>query len=508
MTGVAWSVVVPTLGRAGLGDLLASVRAQRHQPAEVVLVDDRRSPDAPLEVSDRPAVTVLHGGGRGPAAARNRGWRRTGTEWVVVLDDDVLLPPDWSDLLLADLAAAPERTGAVTGRIVVPLPSGRRPTDWERNTSGLERAWWATADMALRRSALAGVGGFDERFPRAYREDADLAARLVAAGWQLRQGQRRIIHPVRPAGFWISVHAQRGNADDALMRSVHGPAWRAVTRCPPGRLRWHLATTAAGTAGLLALAGRRPGTAGAMLAGWAALSADFARRRIAPGPRDRAELARMAVTSALIPPAACWWRLVGTRRHRGAGPWPGTIRAVLFDRDGTLVHDVPYNADPDRVVPVDGAAEALARLRAAGVRIGLVSNQSGVARGLLTTTQVDAVNDRSEELLGRFDSRQVCPHAEADGCSCRKPRPGTLLAAARQLRVEPHECVVVGDIGSDVQAARAAGMWSVLVPTAATLPVEVADADLVSGDLMQAVDLVLSGDVARTARARGAEVVR
>ena len=74
--------------------------------------------------------------------------------------------------------------------------------------------------------------------------------------------------------------------------------------------------------------------------------------------------------------------------------------AVLFDRDGTLVVDVPYNGDPDLVQPVAGAREALDRLRAAGVPTALVSNQSGIARGLLTRAQVDAVNARLEELVG------------------------------------------------------------------------------------------------------------
>ncbi len=75
-------------------------------------------------------------------------------------------------------------------------------------------------------------------------------------------------------------------------------------------------------------------------------------------------------------------RATGDTAH--AGPWPPPVRAVLFDRDGTLVHDVPYNGDPDLVRPVDGAADALEPLRARGVRIGVVTNQSGVGRGLVS----------------------------------------------------------------------------------------------------------------------------
>ena len=166
--------------------------------------------------------------------------------------------------------------------------------------------------------------------------------------------------------------------------------------------------------------------------------------------------------------------------------WRDPPAAVLFDRDGTLVHDVPYNADPAAVRPVAGAREALARLRSAGVRVGVVTNQSGVARGLLTT-----VNARVEELLGPFDVWQVCPHDPAAICPCRKPRPGMVLAALAALGAPPHRSVVIGDIGADVEAALAAGVRPVLVPTEQTLREEVAAAPEVQPDLAAAVDVLL-----------------
>jgi HAD superfamily hydrolase (TIGR01662 family) len=165
--------------------------------------------------------------------------------------------------------------------------------------------------------------------------------------------------------------------------------------------------------------------------------------------------------------------------------------AVLLDRDGTLVHDVPYNGDPALVRPVPGARESLDRLRAAGLRLAVVSNQSGVARGLITPEQVEAVNARVEELLGPFDAWVWCPHAAADRCACRKPRPGMVLEAARRLGVAPRDCVLIGDIGADVRAALAAGAASVLVPTPVTLPAEVEAAPLVAPDLPSAVSVVL-----------------
>ena len=171
------------------------------------------------------------------------------------------------------------------------------------------------------------------------------------------------------------------------------------------------------------------------------------------------------------------------------------VRAVLFDRDGTLIQDVPYNGDPERVAVVDGAAAAVSAVRAAQLRIGLVTNQSGIGRGLVTREQVDAVNRRVEALLGRFDVVEVCPHVDADGCGCRKPAPGMVAAAAIALGVGTGECVLIGDIGADVEAARAAGARAVLVPTAATLAGEIADAEHVAPDLAGAIDLVQRGCV-------------
>jgi histidinol-phosphate phosphatase family protein len=174
-------------------------------------------------------------------------------------------------------------------------------------------------------------------------------------------------------------------------------------------------------------------------------------------------------------------------------PWRGLPDLVLFDRDGTLVHDVPYNGDPERVRPVEGAREALDRLRDRGVRIGVVSNQSGVSRGLLTLEQVAAVNARLAELVGPFETVQVCPHGPDDGCSCRKPAPGMVKSACAELDVDPARCVVVGDIGADVEAAEAAGAVGILVPTPATRPAEVRAAGRPAPTLAAAVDAILAG---------------
>jgi len=498
-----YAIVIPSIGRPSLDRLLAGLaRCPGLAPEVVVVVDDRRFDNSggpqPLSIPPMPwPVRIVRTGGRGPAAARNAGWRSTSSAWMAFLDDDVEVPTGWGRQLDTDIAAAAADVGGIQARLVVPLPTSRRPTDWERNTAALESAAWITADMVYRRAALRAVHGFDERFPRAYREDSDIALRVQRAGWRLTRGSRTVRHPVRPADDWVSVRVQAGGRDDALMRALHGPGWRSAAGAAPGRFRAHLATVVLAVAAGVLTATRRRTAAISLGAGWLGMTGEFLYRRLAPGPRPgdavwRTEVRRMAMTSVVIPFAAL--------RHRTAGlleyglseqQWPPTVRAVLFDRDGTLVHDEPYNGDPAMVRVVAGARAALDELRAAGIAVGVISNQSGIGRGVLTAEQVAAVNERIARELGPFDVWQQCPHAPDDQCTCRKPLPGMVLAAAAALGLPPYRCAVIGDIGADVEAATAAGAVGVLVPTPTTLAAEVDRAEIVAPDLAAAITIAV-----------------
>ncbi|MDQ1655602.1 MAG: hypothetical protein QOD41_685 [Cryptosporangiaceae bacterium] len=321
MDPVSVSVVVPTIGRESLQRTVDSLAAAHGPlPERILLVDDRLAGPLPVRIPARLAgrVTVLAGPGRGPAAARNTGWTAAASEWIAFLDDDVTVGPHWHDELAADLAQAGQAVAGVQGRLHVPMPADRAPTDWERSVAGLETAQWATADMAYRRSALAETGGFDERFTIAYREDADLALRIMDRGHILKLGARHTTHPVRPAPWWISLRTQAGNSFDPLMDRLHGPGWRERAGVPRGRRTRHLAITLAGCAGLAAAATGHRRLAAAALAGWAAGTAEFAAARIAPGPRTPAELAAMALTSAVLPPVAVAQWIRGMVRYRGS----------------------------------------------------------------------------------------------------------------------------------------------------------------------------------------------
>jgi D-glycero-D-manno-heptose 1,7-bisphosphate phosphatase len=148
--------------------------------------------------------------------------------------------------------------------------------------------------------------------------------------------------------------------------------------------------------------------------------------------------------------------------------------AVFLDKDGTLVDDVPYNVDPDLVRLAPGAGRALRLLAEAGFRLVVVSNQSGVARGLFEESALEAVEQRLRSLLrdegASIDAFEWCPHLVggsvgryAVACDCRKPAPGLLLRAAGRLGVDLRRSWIVGDILDDVEAGHAAGCRAVLV---------------------------------------------
>src|SRR4051812_40480787 len=145
---VLTTIVIPTVGRPSLRVLLAALCAEPDAvDCPIVVVDDRPEPrDRRLpDLFDGvawPGVEVLRSGHVGPAAARNLGWRRARTPWVSFLDDDVVPSPGWYRDLRSDLAGAPATVAGIQGRLSVPLPEHRRPTDWERGTAGLSSATW------------------------------------------------------------------------------------------------------------------------------------------------------------------------------------------------------------------------------------------------------------------------------------------------------------------------------------------------------------------------------
>ncbi|KAB7733222.1 HAD-IIIA family hydrolase [Rudanella paleaurantiibacter] len=145
-------------------------------------------------------------------------------------------------------------------------------------------------------------------------------------------------------------------------------------------------------------------------------------------------------------------------------------KAIFLDKDGTLIVDVPYNVDPNRITFYPDAVGALRTLQTAGYRLVVVSNQSGVARGYFAESALTAVWQRLADEVAPagvvFDGFYYCPHHAPDaepGCNCRKPQPGMLRQAANELAIDLSASWMVGDILNDVEAGNRAGCRTVLV---------------------------------------------
>lgn len=142
-------------------------------------------------------------------------------------------------------------------------------------------------------------------------------------------------------------------------------------------------------------------------------------------------------------------------------------RALFLDRDGTLIKDTGYLRDPNDVELLPGVVEVLREARARGYELIVISNQSGIARGLITEAELEAVEKRFEELLAKegvtLDLVLFCKHGPDEGCPCRKPKPGLLHDAARLRGIDLASSIMVGDKESDVEAGRAAGCRTVLI---------------------------------------------
>jgi D-glycero-D-manno-heptose 1,7-bisphosphate phosphatase len=175
----------------------------------------------------------------------------------------------------------------------------------------------------------------------------------------------------------------------------------------------------------------------------------------------------------------------------------GAIDWVFLDRDGTLNTKLPpgqYVEHPDQLELLPGAAAAVARLNRAGLRTCLVTNQRGIALGLMSSADLDAVHRRLTALLGaeggHLDAIYVCPH-DLGQCSCRKPAPGLLLRArAERPQIDFARSVIVGDAASDMQAGRALGLQTVMIAGAGGP--EQPEADHIVGNLAEAAELVIA----------------
>lgn len=352
------SVVVPTYRRPELLlRCLAALAAQTLDPSEyeVIVADDGAddSTRGSVEAFAGAAAARIHyrpvRERHGPAAARNEGARAARAPVIAFTDDDCLPDANW---LREGLAAIEAGADAAGGRIVVPLP--QRPTDFERDTSGLERAEFATANVFCRRAAFEEVGGFEESFTAAWREDSDLHFQLLRAGYSVGRAERAVVvHPARAARWGVSLWHQRKTQFNALLRRRHPELCRQrIERFP----RDYFMIVASLVAAPLAYSLGQRTLAAAATAAWFALTARFCARRLAGASRRPSHIAEMIVTSCLIPPLSLFWHLRGIFRFRHVRPWRPTPRPstdadhrtrALTTFEGNAVFRKPGRFSPD-----------------------------------------------------------------------------------------------------------------------------------------------------------------
>jgi D-glycero-D-manno-heptose 1,7-bisphosphate phosphatase len=193
---------------------------------------------------------------------------------------------------------------------------------------------------------------------------------------------------------------------------------------------------------------------------------------------------------------------------------PGAIerRFVLLDRDGTLNEERHYLADPAGLVLYPGTVEGLRRLAGLGLGLIVVTNQSGIARGYFDHDALERVHDRLCEVLAAegvfLEGIYVCPHGPDDGCSCRKPLPGMVEQAARDLGFDPARAFVIGDRPADVELGRAVGARSILVRTgygAETAAAGTTEPDAIVEDLSEAAREIKRWLASSATQAEGSE---
>lgn len=326
------SVVVPTFQRPELlerclGHLLKQSLAA--EDYEIIVADDEaslRTKQLVAEIASQTPISLRYVpvlGKHGPAAARNAGARAAALESRIVAftDDDCIPDRDWLKAALAVLSPYVDGSGPLcaSGQLVMPLPM--KPSDYELDASRLAEARFVTANAFVRKDAFWAVGGFDERFSAAWREDSDLFFRLLRHGDELGLSLAQVKiptaiveHPIRQAPWGISLRQQRKNFFNALLYKKHPVMYRHQVQARPP---WSYYASVAALA-LVASAAFSSSlwTAGLGFLVWLALTARFCVRRLVQTKKTPSHLIEMAVTSALIPPLAVYWRLRGAITYR------------------------------------------------------------------------------------------------------------------------------------------------------------------------------------------------
>ncbi|MES2760359.1 MAG: glycosyltransferase [Pseudomonadota bacterium] len=319
------SVVVPTRGRLDLLDRSLDALTRQDYPAgayEVIVVDDEPSRNTlqllagwrarTLDRGPR-LVYVANDGAHGPAAARNRGWRGARAPIIAFTDDDTVPATGW---LTQAMAAFDAGTDVLCGRVETPTPRrGAASPDQADAESADESSEFVAVNCFCRRSVLEALDGFDERFRAGWREDSDFHFRLIKMGASIACAPDAVVvHPVRPAPWGASLFQLHRISFDALLYKKHPELYRKkIRRLPCWEDYAVLAALVAGIAGL-ALSHEILAVTG--WGAWLVLTAMLCIKRLRGNATSVSHVADMLVTSALMPPLAVFWRMLGAIKYR------------------------------------------------------------------------------------------------------------------------------------------------------------------------------------------------
>jgi glycosyltransferase involved in cell wall biosynthesis len=317
------SVVIPTYRRPQL--LLRCVEALTRQvfpkdEYEIIIISD--GPDdatrqALLQaIPERGPIVRFHSLSKknGPAAARNYGWRIARSNRLIAFTDDDCIPDaKWLLAFWNAFLRSPGNKSAFTGKTIVPIPA--IPTDYERNIAQLENAEFITANCACTKAALEKVGGFDEQFTMAWREDSDLQFKLLEHRIPIINVKNAVVtHPVRKAPWGVSIKEEKKGVFNALLYKKFPALYKKrIQPSPP----WHyyaiLAFICLFVAGALS---RIPWLMMISFAGWAVLTGWFIARRLANTSHSVNHVLEMTVTSVIIPVLSIYYRLYGSWKFK------------------------------------------------------------------------------------------------------------------------------------------------------------------------------------------------
>ena len=315
------TVVIPTYQRPALLRTCLEALANQQLPTdqfEVLVVDDGNEPavaQASQDVAQQTGISIRYLGQiqrRGPAAARNAGWQSAQTPYIAFTDDDCLPQPGWLSTALAQFGRGAQ---VITGRVRMPMPD--QPTHHDKTTALLETAEFVTANLFCRRSVLEQVGGFDERFDIAWREDSDLHFKILQARIPILVcPEAVIVHPLRPAPWYATLRDERKNRYDALLYKKHPALFRE--RIPAYKwlvVRYYF-TVLAFFIGLLALATGNSSLAIVCFYLWLLLTLALMSERLADQRLNWTIIKPALLTSLLSPFLSVYWRLYGAFSYR------------------------------------------------------------------------------------------------------------------------------------------------------------------------------------------------